>query len=83
MLLAALEVGMKNMFLCAAVVVLSCGFAYGQAQYKVLYTFAGGATGGNPVGDLVFDHSGNLIWNDTEWWKFRLTGLHPRLWNSV
>jgi uncharacterized repeat protein (TIGR03803 family) len=60
MLLAALEVGMKNMFLCAAVVVLSCGFAYGQAQYKVLYTFAGGATGGNPVGDLVFDRSGNL-----------------------
>ena len=47
--------------LCAAVIVLSCGFALGQ-QYKVLYSFAGAQAGDGaaPVSNLVFDHAGNL-----------------------
>jgi len=47
--------------LCAALIVLSCGFAVGQ-QYKVLYSFAGlqSGDGSQPLGDLVLDRSGNL-----------------------
>jgi len=52
---------MKNAFLCAAVVVLSCGFVFGQAQYKVLWSFAGAPNDGNaPEGSLVLDRAGNL-----------------------
>jgi uncharacterized repeat protein (TIGR03803 family) len=58
MLLAAVEAGMKNAFVCAAVVVLSCGFMLGQ-QFKVLYAFNG--LGGSPRGTLVLDKSGNLF----------------------
>ena len=50
---------MKNAFLCAAVVVLSCGFALGQ-QYKVLWNFTGFSDGGLPYGTLVSDSAGNL-----------------------
>src|ERR1700733_6195937 len=51
---------MKNVFLCAAVVVLSCGFVLGQ-QYKVLYSFGTNPNDGfNPNGGLVFDSAGNL-----------------------
>jgi uncharacterized repeat protein (TIGR03803 family) len=52
-----LEARMKNAFLCAAVVVLSCGFVLGQ-QFKVLYAF--NSYGGYPRGTLVFDQSGNI-----------------------
>lgn len=51
---------MKNAFLCAAVVVLTCGFTLGQAQYKVLWNFGGPGDGATPKGKLVFDRAGNL-----------------------
>jgi uncharacterized repeat protein (TIGR03803 family) len=61
MLLAALEAGMKNAFLCAAVVILSYGFALGQATEKLLYSFGPPPDaeygGGSP---LVSDNTGNL-----------------------
>jgi len=56
MLLAALEADMKNTFLCAAVVILSCAFVPAQ-QYQVLYNFPSGY---EPLGGLVFDSAGNL-----------------------
>src|SRR5580692_10305812 len=31
-----------------------------SAHEKVLYTFTGGADGGNPVSDLILDSAGNL-----------------------
>jgi uncharacterized repeat protein (TIGR03803 family) len=52
---------MKQALFCAALVILGCGFAVGQAQYRVLYSLAGGPSdGANPVGSLVFDSVGNL-----------------------
>lgn len=52
---------MKNVFLCAAVLVLTCCFAMGQAQEKVLWSFASGPSDGvNPVGNLIFDQTGDL-----------------------
>jgi uncharacterized repeat protein (TIGR03803 family) len=52
---------MRNKALFAAVAILSCSFALGQAQYKVLHTFEGSPTdGANPIGSLVFDGNGNL-----------------------
>jgi uncharacterized repeat protein (TIGR03803 family) len=54
---------MKQALLCAVLVILGCGFALGQAQYKVLYNFGtnGGAADGNgPNEGLVHDRSGNL-----------------------
>jgi len=37
------------------------GVRSAQAQtYSVLYTFTGGADGGNPVGGLIRDEKGNL-----------------------
>jgi hypothetical protein len=63
MLFAALEAGMKNAFLCAVVVVLSCGFALGQATEKILYDLCslpncsdGAFAGSTPV----LDRAGNL-----------------------
>ena len=54
---------MKNTFLFAAIVILTCGFALGQAQYQVLYNFCsqpncadGAFAGGRPV----LDGAGNL-----------------------
>src|ERR1051326_591457 len=54
--------GMKSTILyLAAVVILGCGFALGQAQYRILWNFAGGtADGDTPLGNLVFDSAGNL-----------------------
>jgi uncharacterized repeat protein (TIGR03803 family) len=53
---------MKNAFLCAVVVVLSCGFVLGQATEKVLYSFLGPSAGDGdePVARLVVDDAGNL-----------------------
>lgn len=51
---------MSKALLCAAIVALTCTFAIAQ-QYKVLHTFTGGPHDGvSPMGDLVFDHAGNL-----------------------
>lgn len=60
MLLPALEACMKNAFLCTVVVVLSCGFALGQATEKVLWTFTDYSDGWGPKSKLVFDSQGNL-----------------------
>lgn len=61
MLLAALEAGMKNTFLCAAVMILSCGFVLGQAQETVLYSFGTNPNDGTlPNGGLIFDKTGSL-----------------------
>jgi uncharacterized repeat protein (TIGR03803 family) len=60
MLLAAVEASMKNAFVCTLAVILSCGFALGQAQYKVLWNFGGAGDGATPKGKLVFDRAGNL-----------------------
>jgi uncharacterized repeat protein (TIGR03803 family) len=61
MLLGALEVGMKNTFLCAALVVLLCGLAVGQVHETVLWTFGGPPNdGAEPLANLVSDASGNL-----------------------
>jgi uncharacterized repeat protein (TIGR03803 family) len=52
---------MKNTFLCVAVLVLSCGFAMGQPQENVLYSFVGGTDGVDPFSSgVVFDKLGNL-----------------------
>jgi uncharacterized repeat protein (TIGR03803 family) len=52
---------MKNVFLCAALIVLCCGLAFGQTQYKVLWSFGGAPNdGAGPVGSLIFDRNGNL-----------------------
>ncbi|MGO9650087.1 MAG: choice-of-anchor tandem repeat GloVer-containing protein [Terriglobales bacterium] len=52
---------MRKAFLCAAMVALSCGLAFGQAQYKVLYNFQGAQFGdGDLPGGLVSDRAGNL-----------------------
>src|SRR5580698_4316016 len=53
---------MKKMAFCPAVVVLLCGFAFGQ-QYKVLYSFCSAANcadGEDSHGKLVFDKDGNI-----------------------
>jgi uncharacterized repeat protein (TIGR03803 family) len=55
---------MKNAFLCAAVVTLTCAFALGQVQYKVLYTFGtngGAGDGANPAGPVIFDGLGDMF----------------------
>jgi uncharacterized repeat protein (TIGR03803 family) len=55
--------GVRKTTLCGAVVLFVCGFALGQAQYKVLYNFCSAtscADGGAPQGKLVLDSSGNL-----------------------
>jgi len=52
---------MKNVLLCIATFALGCPFAFGQAQYKVLWNFAGAPNDGSaPEGSLVLDHAGNL-----------------------
>lgn len=52
---------MKTTALCAGIILLSCGFAVGQAQYKVLWSFAGSPNDGvSPLGNLLFDRAGNL-----------------------
>lgn len=53
---------MKRMFACAALLMLSCGFALGQAQYQVLYSFGpfGSNDGAFPNAGLVSDSAGNL-----------------------
>jgi uncharacterized repeat protein (TIGR03803 family) len=51
---------MKNAFLCAAVVVLGCGFTLGQATEQVLWTFTGYSDGWGPKSKLLFDNQGNL-----------------------
>lgn len=52
---------MKKIVFCVALVILCCGLAFGQAQYKVLWSFAGAPTDGAwPVGSLVSDGAGNL-----------------------
>ena len=52
---------MKNLFLCAIFLVLGCGLALGQTQYKVHWTFSGAPSDGAlPEGNLVLDHAGNL-----------------------
>jgi uncharacterized repeat protein (TIGR03803 family) len=53
---------MKTLNMIAAIVVMSPVFMMGQAQYKVLWSFAGAGSrdGGQPVAGLVFDKAGNL-----------------------
>jgi hypothetical protein len=54
---------MRKMTLCTAMVTLICGFAFGQVQEKVLYSFCSVtncADGASPHGALVFDSTGNL-----------------------
>jgi len=51
---------MKTLGLYTAVVFLSCAFALGQAQYKILYSFAGPPDGKWPHAEVVFDSAGNL-----------------------
>lgn len=52
---------MKKMFHYAVILVLGCGLAFGQAQYKVLWNFAGAPNDGAvPMSSLVLDHLGNL-----------------------
>lgn len=51
---------MKAIF-CALVVSLCCTFALGQAQYTVIWNFAGVPNDGAvPTGSLISDRSGNL-----------------------
>jgi uncharacterized repeat protein (TIGR03803 family) len=49
---------MKRLGFSAALVLLLCGFALGQGQFKVLYTFNG--TDGQGPQFLVFGHAGDL-----------------------
>jgi uncharacterized repeat protein (TIGR03803 family) len=52
---------MKNPLLCVSAILLVSTFTLGQAQYKVLWSFAGSPNDGiRPLGNLVFDHVGNL-----------------------
>lgn len=52
---------MKKAVGCVAVAILICGFALGQAQEKVLWTFTGASSDGwGMKSNLVFDSSGNL-----------------------
>jgi uncharacterized repeat protein (TIGR03803 family) len=52
---------MKHVFLWLVTLAFGCGLAFGQTQYKVLWSFGSGPNdGGGPVGSLIFDHSGNL-----------------------
>src|SRR5271154_125792 len=52
---------MRKMFPYAVILVLACGLAFGQAQYKVLWNFAGAPNDGSePTSNLVLDHHGNL-----------------------
>src|SRR5277367_2630531 len=52
---------MRNMVLCAALLILSGGLAVGQAQEKVLWSFGGYPTdGSNPVASLISDKAGNF-----------------------
>jgi len=51
---------MKNAFLCAVVLVLSCGFAVGRVTERVLYNFSNTLEGADPQAALIFDDSGNL-----------------------
>jgi uncharacterized repeat protein (TIGR03803 family) len=46
-------------FLSMLLLVLGCGFAWGQIQYKVLWNFSQ-QDGAVPMGTLVMDRSGNL-----------------------
>src|SRR5580704_1964741 len=51
---------MKNTFLCAAALILTCTFAVGQT-YEVLWTFGSiPSDGRNPLSSLVADKFGNL-----------------------
>jgi uncharacterized repeat protein (TIGR03803 family) len=51
---------MKTLTVCAIMLALSCGAAFGQT-YKVLWSFGGAPNdGGRPVSNLVFDKAGNL-----------------------
>jgi uncharacterized repeat protein (TIGR03803 family) len=52
---------MKNTTYYAALVFLSCSFAFGQTQEKVLWSFGTDPNDGSlPNGGLVFDKAGNL-----------------------
>jgi len=54
---------MKKASLCFVFAILSCGFAFGQAQYQVLYKFdtnQPGLDGFIPSGPVMFDSSGNM-----------------------
>lgn len=46
---------------CLAITILTCGFVFGQTQYKVVWSFAGAPKdGATPTGNLVADSAGNL-----------------------
>lgn len=58
---------MKRVGGCLSLLILSCGFALGQASTKVLYNFAGPPDVGNPSpSPLVSDSAGNL-YGVTDW----------------
>jgi uncharacterized repeat protein (TIGR03803 family) len=51
----------KNLILRVAVITMSCGLVFGQAQEKVLWSFAGPPGDGLiPIGNLILDPAGNL-----------------------
>lgn len=54
---------MKRLGFSVALILLCCGFALGQGQFKVLYTF-GGVDGAGPS-SLATDNSGNLYGTTT------------------
>jgi len=61
----------KKAVLCAVLVILSCAFVLGQAQYKVLYRFLGAPSDGYaPMGNLLLDPAGNLYGTTTEGGRF-------------
>lgn len=53
---------MRNLSSLAVVLIMAPVFMVGQAQYNVLWSFAGAGSGdgGQPVAGLVFDKAGNL-----------------------
>ncbi len=58
---AGQEVAVTKTTLCLALVIMSCGLALAQAQYEILWSFAGGPNDGStPLSSLVLDHDGNL-----------------------
>ncbi len=57
---------MKTLTFCVALIVMSCTSVFGQT-YKILWSFGGSPNdGGDPVGNLIFDKTGN-VYGTTQW----------------